>query len=116
MLAIGLASGCSKDPEPINPTAVPYEQFEQRVGAYAALRDSLAANSRSFDSVVSFGAQAIDRIIDASVQTAQVGNDLASQAVASYQPDAKNEADTMKYGMFAAAALVAVVILNKGTK
>lgn len=78
-------------------------------------RDSLAANSRSFDSVVDFGSRAIDRIIDASVKTAQVGNDLAAQAVASYQPDAKNSADTMKYGMYAAAALVAVVIL-KGKK
>lgn len=77
-------------------------------------RDSLNANSKSFDSVVNFGALAIDKLIDASVKTTEVGNTLAAQAVASFQPAEKNEADTMKYGMFAAAALVAVVMLNKG--
>lgn len=77
-------------------------------------RDSLAANSKSFDSVVNFGALAIDKLIDASVKTTEVGNSLAAQAVASYQPAEKNNADTMKYGIYAAAALVAVVMLNKG--
>lgn len=77
-------------------------------------RDSLNANSKSFDSVVNFGALAIDKLIDASVKTTEVGNTLAAQAVASFQPAEKNEADTMKYGMFAAAALVAVVMINKG--
>jgi len=77
-------------------------------------RDSLTANTRSFDSVVNFGAQAIDKLIDAGVKTTEVGNSLAAQAVASYQPAEKNSADTMKYGMYAAAALVAVVLLNKG--
>ena len=52
-LAIGLIVGCSKDPEAINPTAQPYEQFEQRVGAYAALRDSLAANMGPLDMTTS---------------------------------------------------------------
>lgn len=75
-------------------------------------RDSMAANTRSFDSVVNFGASAIDKIIDASVQTTQVGNALAAQAVASYQPAEKNNADIMKYGMYAAAAVVAVVLLK----
>lgn len=79
-------------------------------------RDSVAANSKSFDSVVNFGAQAIDRIIDASVKTSAAGNQLAAQTVASYQPAEKNNAEIMKYGMFAAAAVVAVVILNNGKK
>ena len=78
-------------------------------------RDSINANSQSFDSVVNFGARAIDRIIDASVSTTKVGNSLAAQAVASFQPAEKNNADTMKYAMFAAAGLVAVVLL-KGAK
>ena len=75
-------------------------------------RDSIAANTKSFDSVVQFGASAIDKIIDASVKTSQIGNDLAAQAVASYQPDSKNNADTAKYAMYAAAGLVALVLIN----
>lgn len=75
-------------------------------------RDSINANRQSFDSVVEFGSQAIDKIIDASVKTSQIGNDLAAQAVASYQPDSKNNADTAKYAMFAAAGLVGLVLLN----
>ena len=75
-------------------------------------RDSIKANSKSFDSVVNFGSSAIDKIIDASVKTSQIGNDLAAQAVASYQPDSKNNADTAKYAMFAAAGLVALVLLK----
>ena len=49
VLAIGAASGCSDDPAPVNPTAEPYEQFAQRVAAYAALRDSLADNMGPLD-------------------------------------------------------------------
>lgn len=79
-------------------------------------RDSIAANSQSFDRVVDFGSAAIDRIIDASVKTSQIGNDLAAQAVASYQPDAKNSADTAKYAMYAAAGLVTLVLINNGKK
>lgn len=75
-------------------------------------RDSIKANSKSFDSVVNFGAQAVDRILTAS----QENSALASQVVASYQPDNKNNAETAKYAMFAAAGLVAVVLLNNGKK
>jgi hypothetical protein len=75
-------------------------------------RDSIAANTASFDSVVNFGAGAIDKIINASIQTSKIGNDLAAQAVASYQPDSKNNADTAKYAMYAAAGLVALVLIN----
>ena len=59
-------------------------------------RDSIAANTRSFDHVVNFGSQAIDKIIDASIKTSAAGNQLAAQAVASYQPAEKNNADTLK--------------------
>lgn len=78
-------------------------------------RDSINANTKSFDTVVEFGAGAIDSIIDASVNTAKAGNTLAAQAVASFQPTEKNSSDAMKYAMFAAAGLVAVVLL-KGAK
>lgn len=75
-------------------------------------RDSIAANSASFDSVVNFGSKAIDKLIDASVKTSQIGNDLAAKAVASYQPDSKNQADTAKYALYAAAALVGLVLIT----
>lgn len=79
-------------------------------------RDSINANTKSFDRVVDFGAGAIDRIIDASVNTAKAGNALASQAVASFQPTEKNSSDTMKYAMFAAAGVVALVLINGANK
>lgn len=79
-------------------------------------RDSIAANTKSFDSVVEFGSAAIDKIMNASMKTASMGNDLAAKAVASYQPDSKNNADTAKYAMFAAAGLVALVLINNGKK
>ena len=79
-------------------------------------RDSMAQNTKSFDSVVSFGSTAIDKIMTASMETASMGNTLASQAMASYQPDSKNNADTAKYAMFAAAGLVALVLINNGKK
>lgn len=76
-------------------------------------RDSIAANTKSFDSVVDFGAQAIDKLIDASVKTAQTGNALASQAVQSFMPSENKNADAMKWGLIAAAGVAAVVILGK---
>jgi hypothetical protein len=48
-LAIAASASCSDDPEPVNPTAEPYEQFEQRVATYVALRDSLAAKMGPLD-------------------------------------------------------------------
>lgn len=75
-------------------------------------RDSIAANSASFDSVVNFGSKAIDKLIDASVKTSQIGNDLAAKAVASYQPDSKNQAEAAKYALYAAAGLVALVLMT----
>ena len=76
-------------------------------------KDSMAANTMSFDRVVDFGSSAIDKLIDASVKTSQIGNDLATTAVKSYQPDAKNDADSTKYLMYAAAGVVALVLLGK---
>lgn len=75
-------------------------------------RDSIAANTKSFDSVVNFGAQAIDKLIDASVQTAATGNALASQAVQSFKPSENSNADAMKWGLIAAAAVAAAVVLR----
>jgi hypothetical protein len=76
-------------------------------------KDSVTANSRSFDSVVDFGAQAIDRLIDASVKTTETGTALASQAVQSFTPTENKNADAMKWGLIAAAGAVALVILGK---
>lgn len=78
-------------------------------------RDSIEANRQSFDSVVSFGADAIDRIIDASVETSKAGNALASQAVSSFKPTENANADALKWGLLAAAGVAGAIIL-KGAK
>jgi hypothetical protein len=79
-------------------------------------RDSIAANTKSFDSVVNFGAQAIDKLIDASVKTTETGTALASQAVQSFQPTENSNADAMKWGLIAAAAVAAAVVLRGTSK
>lgn len=87
-------------------------------------RDSIAANSKSFDSVVNFGADAIDKLIEASVKTAetgnalaaqavQTGNNLAGQAVSAFKPSENSNADALKWGLIAAAGVAAAVVLSK---
>lgn len=79
-------------------------------------KDSIAANSANFDAVVDLGASAIDRLIDASVETTRVGNALAGEAVSAFKPVEGANADVVKYGLVAAAAVAAAVILNKGSQ
>lgn len=80
------------------------------------VKDSNAANSKSFDSVVHMGASAIDRLIDASVQTAATGNALASEAVQAFKPAENSNAEALKWGLVAAAGVAAAVILRSTSK
>lgn len=78
-------------------------------------RDSVAANTKAFDHVVDFGSNAIDKIINASVQTAANGNALAAAAVQSFKPAENSNADALKWGLIAAAGIAAAVVL-RGSK
>ncbi len=68
-------------------------------------RDSVAANSKSFDSVVSLGAAAVDKLIDASTG-------LADKAIGAYQPPEKSNADALKWGLIAAVGIAAATLIG----
>lgn len=91
--------------------------LSQMGGAVVDLnRDSMAQNARSFDAIVQAGSGMVDKIIGASVQTAQLGNQLAATAVQSFEPVQNKAADTSKYVAWGAAAVVALVVLVRGGK
>lgn len=70
-------------------------------------RDTVAAQTKSFDSLVSAGAGLVDKLIDTNAATTQ-------GVIASYRPVDGNNADVAKWAMGAAAAAVAGVLLLKG--
>jgi hypothetical protein len=85
-------------------------------------RDSIAANTKAWDSTLQFGAATVDKAIDvlsASFGTAaknvEASNALASKVVDSFTPTENKNADIGKYAMWAAAAVAAAVLL-KGSK
>ncbi|MEZ2296479.1 hypothetical protein [Variovorax sp. RCC_210] len=74
-------------------------------------KDSIAANSKAWDSTLQFGANVVDKMIDQMSE----GYALAGKAVDSFTPTENKNADIGKYAMLAAAAVAAVVLL-KGSK
>jgi len=74
-------------------------------------KDSLAANSKAWDSTLQFGAGVVDKLIDQMSE----GYGLAGKAIDSFTPTENKNADIGKYAMWAAAAVAAAVIL-KGSK
>jgi len=81
---------------------------------------STAANRASWDSTVSHGAALIDKLIDQSTATldaakdfARTGNQLAETAVKAYMPTENKNSDSLKWGLMAAAAMVAAVLMGK---
>lgn len=76
-------------------------------------RDSLKANSASFDHVLEFGANAVDKLIDASTKTNAAGVALAGAALQNYAPDPAKDAQIQKWAIVAAAGVVAIVMLGK---
>lgn len=88
--------------------------FEKVGGAVTDLnRDSLAANTASFDHVLQFGAAAVDKLIDASTKTSAAGVALAGQALANYAPPEAKDAQIQKWALIAAAGVVAFTMLGK---
>lgn len=81
--------------------------IERAGGAVVNLtRDGITANTKSFDSVMDFGAQAVDKLIDASTG-------LADKAISSYQPPETSNADALKWGAVAVAAVVGFALMGK---
>lgn len=88
------------------------ETLQKMGGAIVDLnRDSLTANSRNVDTVLTAGAEMVDKLIDNMSQ----GYGLAGQAISSFKPTENSNADIGKYAMLAAAAVAAAVLL-KGAK
>jgi hypothetical protein len=86
-------------------------------------RDSVAANTKAWDSTLHFGAQAVDDVIDMmgksfgiASENIKAGNAIASQAIDKFQPTENANADIGKYAMFAAAAVAAAVLLSRDQK
>lgn len=79
-------------------------------------RDSLAQNARSFDAVVQAGSGMVDKIINASVATAQAGTALAATAVQSFEPVQNKAADSQKYILWGIAGLAVLTVLARGVK
>lgn len=74
-------------------------------------KDSIAANSKAWDSTLQFGAGVVDKLIDQMSE----GYGLAGKAIDSFTPTENKNADIGKYAMWAAAAVAAAVLL-KGSK
>jgi hypothetical protein len=93
-------------------------------------KDSQTANSKAWDSTLEHGASTVDKAIDLMEKsfgfvkdsmTAQTdfaqkniasSNALAGKSLDAYQPTDSKNADLVKYAMFAAAAVAAVVLLK----
>lgn len=72
-------------------------------------KDSLAANTKAWDSTLMYGSEMIDKIMDNMSE----GYGLASKAIDSFAPTENKNADIGKYAMLAAAAVAAAVLLGK---
>lgn len=70
-----------------------------------------AANTAAWDSTITNGSKLIDHLIN------QVGDGfkLSEKVVSSFQPNENKQAQTMQYGLIAAAVVAAAVLL-KGSK
>ncbi len=72
-------------------------------------KDSLAANTKAWDSTLQFGAGMVDKLIDNMSE----GYGLASKTIDAFTPTENKNADIGKYAMLAAAAVAAAVLLGK---
>ena len=85
-------------------------------------RDSIAANSKAWDSTLEYGAASVDAQIDLlsksfgiASENVKAGTSLAEKAIAAFTPTENKNADIGKYAFMAAAAVAAAVLL-KGSK
>jgi hypothetical protein len=83
-------------------------------------KDSLAANSKAWDSTLQFGSAALDKEMEMFAQSmgiaagnVKAGTDLASKAIDAFTPTENKNADIGKYAMWAAAAVALAVLLWK---
>lgn len=97
------------DPDAVKAIAAAGAQTMQNVGGAIVdmNRDTVQANSKSFDTLVQAGAAMVDKMIDANTAATE-------RAVAAYRPVDGANADVAKWGTVAAAAGLVAALLLRG--
>lgn len=76
-------------------------------------RDSVAAQSKSFDAMLTAGGALVDKVIDANTKSMQTNAATAASVVSAFKPVEGANADVAKWGAAAAVAGLALVALMK---